>query len=24
MRDSFGAHGVKRIWSDVSESFEWR
>ena len=23
MRDSFGAHGVKRIWSDVSESFQW-
>lgn len=24
MRDSFGAHGVKRIGSDVSESFEWK
>lgn len=23
MRDSFGAHGVKRIGSDVSESFSW-
>lgn len=24
MRDSFGAHGVKRIGSDVSESFQWK
>lgn len=24
MRDSFGAHGVKRIGSDVSESFTWK
>jgi 6-phosphogluconate dehydrogenase len=24
MRDSFGAHGVKRIGSDVSESFLWK
>jgi 6-phosphogluconate dehydrogenase len=24
MRDSFGAHGVKRIGSDVSESFVWK
>ncbi len=24
MRDSFGAHGVKRIGSDVSESFSWK
>lgn len=24
MRDSFGAHGVKRIGSDTSESFTWK
>lgn len=24
MRDSFGAHGVKRIGSDVSENFQWK
>ena len=24
MRDHFGAHTVKRIWSDVSETFEWK
>lgn len=24
MRDSFGAHGVKRAGSDVSESFQWK
>ena len=24
MRDSFGAHGVKRIGSDVSENFTWK
>jgi 6-phosphogluconate dehydrogenase len=24
MRDSFGAHGVKRIGSDKSESFQWK
>lgn len=24
MRDSFGAHGVKRIGSDVSETFQWK
>lgn len=24
MRDSFGAHGVKRIGSDTSESFSWK
>lgn len=24
MRDSFGAHGVKRIGSDVSETFTWK
>ena len=24
MRDSFGAHGVKRIGSDISESFQWK
>ena len=24
MRDSFGAHGVKRIGSDMSESFQWK
>lgn len=24
MRDSFGAHGVKRIGSDTSESFIWK
>lgn len=24
MRDSFGAHGVKRIGSDTSESLSWK
>ena len=24
MRDSFGAHGVKRVGSDISESFSWK
>jgi 6-phosphogluconate dehydrogenase len=24
MRDHFGAHSVKRIWSDVSETFIWK
>lgn len=24
MRDSFGAHGVKRVGSDVSENFQWK
>jgi len=24
MRDSFGAHGVVRIGSDISESFQWK
>lgn len=24
MRDSFGAHGVKRIGGDISESFQWK
>lgn len=24
MRDSFGAHGVKRDGNDVSESFSWK
>jgi|GEM_PF-1137285 len=24
MRDSFGAHGIKRIGSDTSETFSWK
>lgn len=24
MRDSFGSHGVKRVWSDISENFIWK
>lgn len=24
MRDSFWSHGVKRIWSETSEIFEWK
>jgi 6-phosphogluconate dehydrogenase len=24
MRDHFGAHTVKKIWSDTSETFDWK